>query len=178
MRVRKAVPEGYKTTKRILDPNTLYSGTGGTGRSAELVPYCGISKVGGYMAQPHTQPPSLPDNGNGNDILRNGMLFEDNDEGLDGDANSSVPPPPSSQKWSRGAKRGFIHDEEEENEDGVRRNNESLGLVGMEVSMALRPIAQARNRPRRDGTTRLKGACEGDFGEAPFLRDWCEAMDF
>ncbi|CAO1599488.1 hypothetical protein XANCAGTX0491_003211 [Xanthoria calcicola] len=191
MRVRKAVPEGYKTTKRILDPNTLYSGTGGTGRSAELVPYCGISKVGGYMAQPQ-QPPSLPDYGNENDVLRNGMLFEDDDEGLGGDGNSSVPPPPSSQesvlepdsalRWSRGAKRTLIHDEEEENEHGAvgvgRSNNENLRLVGMNGSMALRPIAQARNRPRRDGTTRVKGACEGDFGEAPFLRDWCEAMDF
>lgn len=134
------------------------------------------------MAQPQ-QPLSLPDYGNEDEVLRHGMLFdEDDDEGLGGDGNSGVPPPPSSQKWSRGAKRGFIIDEEEENEDGAvgagRSNNENLGLMGMGVSMALRPIAQARNRPRRDGTIRVKGACEGDFGEAPFLRDWCEAMDF
>lgn len=190
MRVRKAVPEGYKTTKRILDLNAPISGTGGTGRSAELVPYCGISKVGGYMAQPQPQPSSLPDNGNENDVLRHGMLFdEDDDEGLGGDGNSGVPPsssqesvlePDSGVRWSRGAKRVFVIDEEEEVavERLGRSNNENIDLVSMEVSMALRPIAQARNRPRRDGTTRLKGACEGDFGEAPFLRDWCEAMDF
>ncbi|KAL8646077.1 MAG: hypothetical protein Q9226_007028 [Calogaya cf. arnoldii] len=175
MRVRKAVPEGYKTTKPLFDhystPRINNNGRG-CGGYAELVPYCGISKVGGYMAQP-----PLPDEPQSSMFFGDEM-FED-----------SVP---SSQEsiliesetvglqWSRAAKRpliigGEVEDEDEDEETSAGRRENSGVLHDMAGSIALRPIAQARNRRPAAVTTRLKGACDSaDFGEAPFLHD----MDF
>lgn len=125
---------------------------------------------------------------NGNDALGSGMLF-DEDDGFD---EGSVPslsgesvlmgPGCGGLLWSRrGEKRRLIDgdgDGGEDEEVGVEcagRHNASSGNVSMEGPIALRPIAQARNR-RRDVTSKLKGACDGDFGEAPFLRDLQEDM--
>lgn len=60
MRVRKSVPEGYKTTscytsKQIsLEHNSTTGGVHNDnyrGGFAELTPYCGILKIGGYASQ-------------------------------------------------------------------------------------------------------------------------------
>ncbi|TKA66600.1 hypothetical protein B0A49_06761 [Cryomyces minteri] len=75
MRVRKSVPEGYKTHKTVkhafssapervtVQPTMAYgnssistesfSGSSGT-HAAELLPFCGLHKVGGHSAQPST----------------------------------------------------------------------------------------------------------------------------
>ncbi|OPB45328.1 ribonucleotide reductase inhibitor [Trichoderma guizhouense] len=64
MRVRKSVPEGYKTidlAKTSSSPNSI--ATKGLRRSAvvakqvpnELLPFCGINKVGGLDTQPESQ---------------------------------------------------------------------------------------------------------------------------
>ncbi|KAK8104140.1 ribonucleotide reductase inhibitor [Apiospora kogelbergensis] len=70
MRVRKAVPEGYKTGTYSAfslwdDAGNEMTGTGAgdTGRSRanavstprELLPFCGINKVGGLSSQPSTE---------------------------------------------------------------------------------------------------------------------------
>ncbi|KAL8860719.1 MAG: hypothetical protein Q9178_002749 [Gyalolechia marmorata] len=176
MRVRKAVPEGYKTKSFDEDmPQTMRDGRARASNCSgytELVPYCGMVKIGGYDGMPLT--PDID--------VSPGMLFED-------DAFESVP---SSQESvlepeniavhqglrSMAAKRSFIDDEGDGEEFGLERAGQSAspGTVEMSGSISLRPIAQARNRRR--ATTKFKSACDGDFGEAPFLRDLNEDMDF
>ncbi|KAK5002291.1 hypothetical protein LTR28_011599, partial [Elasticomyces elasticus] len=75
MRVRKSVPEGYKTHKTTpaqagFDVSTRH-GTSATmsqdtsrtvTRSSELKPFCGLHKVGGHATQPHpSQSSTDPD---------------------------------------------------------------------------------------------------------------------
>ena len=178
MRVRKAVPEGYKTSKKLYDNPTTFSVDGrdseayrsGSGRGyTELVPYCGISKVGGYMAQHTTLDVET-------DSWGNGMVFGD------GVFQGSIPSSQESvleedtvgyggMRRVRSGKRALDEEEEEEEEE----EGGGEGIVGTGSSIALRPIAQARNRrPTTAVTTRLKGMSEGDFGEAPFLRGLCD----
>ncbi|KAL8852393.1 MAG: hypothetical protein Q9221_002777 [Calogaya cf. arnoldii] len=176
MRVRKAVPEGYKTTKPFFHhycSTHTNNDARGCGGYAELVPYCGISKVGGYMAHQ-----SLPDE------PPSSMLF--GDEMFEDSVPSSqelilIEPETVGLQWSRAAKRPLIIDGEDDDDDeetSAGRREISGVLHDMAGSIALRPIAQARNRRPAAVTTRLKGACEsGDFGEAPFLRDLHD-MDF
>ncbi|KAL8930116.1 MAG: hypothetical protein Q9172_000201 [Xanthocarpia lactea] len=176
MRVRKAVPEGYKT--KSFNDDMPYITRDGRARAsncsgyAELVPYCGMVKIGGYDGRPLT--PDID--------VSPGMLFGD-------EAFESLP---SSQESvleteniavhqglrSMAAKRSFIDDEEDGEEFVVERASQdaSPGTVDMSGSIALRPIAQARNR--RPAATKFKSAYDGDFGEAPFLRDLNEDMDF
>lgn len=58
MRVRKAVPEGYKTMSKeaFLDmtaPQSSHASVNNLGQvPRELAPYCGIHKVGGHLIQP------------------------------------------------------------------------------------------------------------------------------
>ncbi|KAF2143398.1 uncharacterized protein K452DRAFT_286223 [Aplosporella prunicola CBS 121167] len=60
MRVRKSVPEGYRTHKTLptsANDAISYNGyTGPTNRPAELLPFCGIHKVGGHTTQPGSAP--------------------------------------------------------------------------------------------------------------------------
>ncbi|KAL8996963.1 MAG: hypothetical protein Q9169_003669 [Polycauliona sp. 2 TL-2023] len=186
MRVRKAVPEGYKTTKRTPFPITRDGRVGSGGGYAELVPFCGISKVGGYMAQDFSS--SAAGGGVGIDVSlpekKDNMVFED--EMFGGSMPSSQESVLEEDMITerRGLKRSLhIEDEEAEEEEersveGAWRYNASLGFVNMESPMALRPIAQARTRRPGVNGSRLKGAGDGDFGEAPFLRDLCEDMEF
>ncbi|KAH0145307.1 hypothetical protein KCU67_g12688, partial [Aureobasidium melanogenum] len=76
MRVRKSVPEGYKTHKSLPVPTISYmhpasisanSGNELPASSApelytkpsELTPFCGLHKIGGFSSQPTSSAPSL-----------------------------------------------------------------------------------------------------------------------
>lgn len=68
MRIRKSVPEGYKTKRKMADSAAIAPGGSSTAEDMNtsdrpspqgytgLVPYCGILKVGGYAAQPIPVP--------------------------------------------------------------------------------------------------------------------------
>ncbi|KAK4950058.1 hypothetical protein LTR66_013974 [Elasticomyces elasticus] len=99
MRVRKSVPEGYKTHKTTpaqagFDVSTRH-GTSATmsqdtsrtvTRSSELKPFCGLHKVGGHATQPHpSQSSTDPDDISTSAHLKLGSTFM-----LDADA--SQPP--------------------------------------------------------------------------------------
>lgn len=76
MRIRKSVPEGYKTHKTMPPPSTapavrpiLTHAETAPASSApaiiytkpnELMPMCGLHKVGGFSSQPPSSLPSLP----------------------------------------------------------------------------------------------------------------------
>ena len=57
MRVRKSIPEGYKTEAKPLtnrarsNATSMPSGRGFYGGFAELAPYCGVHKIGGFESQ-------------------------------------------------------------------------------------------------------------------------------
>ena len=180
MRVRKAVPEGYKTSKILYDTPTTFSVDGrdseayrsGNGRGyTELVPYCGISKVGGYMAQDTTLDVETDSWGNGM-VFEDGVFLQGSIPLSQESVSEEDTPAYGGVRRARSGKRALDEEEEEEEEE---EEGEGEGIVGAGSSIALRPIAQARNRrPTTAVTTRLKGMSEGDFGEAPFLRGLCD----
>ncbi|KAL8715539.1 MAG: hypothetical protein Q9220_000875 [cf. Caloplaca sp. 1 TL-2023] len=175
MRVRKSVPEGYKNNPHIH--NAKYGETGKPmtayrSGAAELVPYCGMMKVGGYQAQPSR----------GVDALH-ASLFEidesevdlssSSQESIENEEESAVLPVAVSHYST---KRRFSDD----NEDGGILVDGTGTIVqhteATPVSMALRPIAQARGH--RPAAFKDKVLIEEDFEEATFLRGLDEDMDF
>ncbi|KAF2816049.1 uncharacterized protein BDZ99DRAFT_127616 [Mytilinidion resinicola] len=65
MRVRKSVPEGYKNKQRELDNGDAYSvkpvqqlPTETYSHPRELLPFCGLHKIGGFAEQPVHTPSS------------------------------------------------------------------------------------------------------------------------
>ncbi|KKY18858.1 hypothetical protein UCRPC4_g04755 [Phaeomoniella chlamydospora] len=59
MRIRKSVPEGYKTIlhkQLISQPCTLSSNSSPSTSYTELAPFCGLHKVGGLAVQPTPNP--------------------------------------------------------------------------------------------------------------------------
>ncbi|KAI1211899.1 ribonucleotide reductase inhibitor-domain-containing protein [Annulohypoxylon truncatum] len=156
MRVRKSVPEGYKTGNysafALFDENVTanpqaYGGTMGEGRSRanaistprELLPFCGIHKVGGLDTQPeHTSPFILPPSSSSYSssyiptsapftthqplLSINGLPLDDamtDDDDVPGltssqDSLDSVAPPASPSNTRSTRKRSYTEDEEPE----------------------------------------------------------------
>ncbi|KAL8943209.1 MAG: hypothetical protein Q9216_001197 [Gyalolechia sp. 2 TL-2023] len=174
MRIRKAVPEGYKTKRYdSLPPLSMTTGLhpGGITGYAELVPFCGMVKTGGHDVQYAHQGPRQG-------ILSSGAWHEYDYEG------QSLPSSQESVMEGRAAavggglqagKRRFVDDEEERGEENMPEidcgTNTSLSAMG-----ALRPIRQASNR-RTGGVVPRKIPCEDDFEEANFLQSLDECMD-
>lgn len=188
MRVRKAVPEGYKTRRKMSNGAVMtYTGPspaieeGSSHFSSPaqdftgLVPYCGILKIGGHLSQPVPTEDNLPP-----------LYFGTDDQSLPSSQESSmssfstdsaaIPVP----IYSRNNKR--------RREDA---DDEDLGLESQPVSPRSRPISHTRMpnldqvRPIALPKTRRKtfgddGGRDGgresamidveDFGEAPFFR--------
>lgn len=169
MRVRKSVPEGYKTGS--YSAFTLFSDpaparlapaqeqkirrAGPRPRANELAPFCGIMKVGGMAQQPAWD---VYDPGN------DSAIEEDDDEGVpalsQGSTNSDM------SVVSRGSsKRRFGLDAEDE----AWGQRDTVAISGRRII----PV------PRRKGMARLSGAmqivgqenldADVDFGEADFL---------
>jgi hypothetical protein len=75
MRVRKSVPEGYKTHKSLPVPRIEYMHPGSIpqnhsdlptssapelySKPSELAPFCGLHKIGGFSSQPTSSAPGL-----------------------------------------------------------------------------------------------------------------------
>ncbi|KAI0385139.1 ribonucleotide reductase inhibitor-domain-containing protein [Hypomontagnella monticulosa] len=142
MRVRKSVPEGYKTgnysafalwdenstsTTRNNNPSSS-AATMGEGRSRanaistprELLPFCGLHKVGGLATQPETSAPSFPPASFQPLLSVNGMPLDDNmtdDDDVPGLTSSqeTVESTDSGAAYSppKTRKRSYTEDEEE-----------------------------------------------------------------
>ncbi|KAI1091389.1 ribonucleotide reductase inhibitor-domain-containing protein [Rostrohypoxylon terebratum] len=138
MRVRKSVPEGYKTGNysafSLFDEHTnatpkTYS-TMVEGRSRanaistprELLPFCGIHKVGGLDTQPEHASPSIPLSASSFSLqpllsvnglpLEDVMTDDDDVPGLTNSQDSLDSAPPASPRSAR--KRSYTEDEEPE----------------------------------------------------------------
>ncbi|KAI4129217.1 MAG: hypothetical protein LQ338_002329 [Usnochroma carphineum] len=184
MRIRKSVPEGYKTqitkTSSLLTDSQNQNDAGLYGRNpgrgyAELVPYCAVMKTGGYEVQSQgtLEPDVMP-----------AVWFDGNDEAEElPSSQESVEEPEAVVVWGgiavSGQKRRFIDEEDHGRESWgkvVERTVTSLSVKEIQASMALRPMAQARNRGPV-GSMR-KVTCEDNFEEATFLRSLDECMEF
>ncbi|KAI9789550.1 MAG: hypothetical protein M1816_005957 [Peltula sp. TS41687] len=166
MRVRKSVPEGYKTKEErySLTPNvrtTINHPTSTAGlRSRELAPFCGILKVGGYNRQQMAgNPPDIDDIPPLDyDLMDGENLPASSQDSIATIASTGVAS--MSFRPSNSNKRR-LHDEEEEEQNystdlvifedeevslstrgwGVQGNN-----AGMLNPIVSRPLAQPRSR--------------------------------
>jgi hypothetical protein len=191
MRIRKSVPEGYKTnsvhnaftlfadptpryssTQAQTQPSSVYNGIGYTG-SKELTPFCGLMKVGGLGVQSQGASPELDDlpflSSQGSTISTISI-----DDGKAG-----------------GNKRRFDEDEAEESGDiwrdpafwDVELSPKSKPMV-LGTSLTERTLAMPKSRKKSDRLRKVTALGMGlgqenqesnttdvamDFGEAEFL---------
>ncbi|KAL8725283.1 MAG: hypothetical protein Q9166_007457 [cf. Caloplaca sp. 2 TL-2023] len=130
-----------------------------------------MTKIGDYKAQLAPEVEVLP-----------GMFFGDDQFETIPSSQESVIEPDSlhlhGKVRSTAPKRPFIDGNEDEEEVGMNCAGRDAirSIMDMSGLIALRPIAQARNRQR--AATESKGACDGDFEEAPFLRDIHDYMEY
>lgn len=155
MRIRKSVPEGYKTGTRhsafkLWDerdaggaplPHAARARRGGAG-AGELVPFCGVHRVGGYAVQP-----ALP--------------ADDDDDGMPGLTSSQGSLESLEFEVENERKRGFVDDEDE---DAWGGGVMTVGAAGNRV-IAL-PRGRRKGVPVGGGQENVSTE---DFDDADFL---------
>ncbi|KAI1821419.1 hypothetical protein F4861DRAFT_469204 [Xylaria intraflava] len=170
MRVRKSVPEGYKTGNynafALLDENdtsppTKVIGEGQRSRAnafsspRELLPFCGIHKVGGLDTQPehHDHTPSTPgmymgssttptsayqptSSFDGANIYGATPELTTSQESVESNSSSIAPGPAIAGPQAR--KRYFVEEEEEENPKQLNlwRHNHDVGISSRSLAPA------------------------------------------
>ncbi|KAH7362252.1 ribonucleotide reductase inhibitor [Plectosphaerella cucumerina] len=190
MRVRKSVPEGYKTGtpysgfKLWSDADTsLPMCKAPSGPRRELLPFCGIHSIGGLSSQPSREEDDLP------------SLFVEDEDGVPGlddvpgltssqetvDSN-----PPSVTGSQTGRRKRFFDDAEEDDGTLAPRqwSDRSTWMEGDVSPRSLTPVGWSNSRtiavPRKQGRRKAGVAVVGssyeqenttanDFGEADFL---------
>lgn len=178
MRVRKSVPEGYKTHKTIEHAGLAIHSSAPPASSAparpslspmrsnELQPFCGLHKIGGWAAQ-DVPPSSAPP------IAR---FQQDEDEGIPGlttsqntilSSQSSFASAIDSKK--RTLEDGYEDDAEHAMDDFFDEETEGLTSIPMKPTQS-RPMARMKASARKETPihhVRVFG--EDDFEEASFL---------
>ena len=177
MRVRKSVPEGYKTHKTVGSPGFPFPSTAPPTSSApvrtayspmqtrELTPFCGLHKIGGLAEQ--EMPSSAP-----------AIMRTDEEDDYDMPAlstsqgsfmstqHSFAGQPPA---YTESKKRSY-EDEAEEDMDAFFDQQEDDDMAMAQQSASARPIARLKGTtqkvPQQHGV-RIFGS--DDFEEAPFL---------
>jgi len=182
MRVRKAVPEGYKRStiniktlqeeqpfQSIVTPNI-------STRAAELAPFCGLHKIGGYAPQ--------QDSFLGQCDTNQGLLYIEEDDGF---------PLSSQESWVSSVSNDSVcvlpyqssvmprkHSREEDDEIVQEIQNAIIGVqmqtaaFGRDVVMSARRIAQPTSRKQRanllrTATGNFTMVVGQDFEDADFL---------
>ncbi|KAK4504872.1 hypothetical protein PRZ48_002835 [Zasmidium cellare] len=177
MRVRKSVPEGYKTHKTLGQPGFPFHSSAPPASSApvrpslspmrsnELQPFCGLHKIGGWAAQ-ETPLSSAPP-------LMRGQLEEDDDmPGLSTSQNTIFSTQNSFAASVDSKKRTFEDGYEDDAEDAMDAFfDEADDATTMPTQpIQSRPIARMKTTARKAApvnTVRVFG--EDDFEEATFL---------
>ncbi len=163
MRVRKSVPEGYKTIGssafKLWTDNTTpgeYKATGSSRVvSRELLPFCGINKVGGFDSQPEI-PSSVFDDVPSEDAVPELTMSQESVE-------------------SNGPSRKRVYDDDDGDE--ARLHAFSSGWsddISPRSSLGnSRVLAVPRSRVRNGATVKKSGqeniSTDGDFDDAEFL---------
>lgn len=179
MRVRKSVPEGYKTHKTLGTdgfpfPSTAQPAPTAPHRSShsgtstrELQPLCGLHKTGGWAAQdvpPSSAPAAMEGDGSEYGDLP-GLTMSQNT--LSSTQNSFMYATSGQSNSSR--KRAY-EDEVEEDMDALFDDSGDAEKTEVSMHRTDRPIASMKSslrKGRTNGVVRVVG--EDDFDEAAFL---------
>lgn len=179
MRIRKSVPEGYKTKPKVLSTSNSYSPLrvdGSLHRNyspAGLLPYCGIFKTGNLEQEPTPLQDDVPplDCSNDDDALPSSQesILSDIPLGL-GDRFASLP------LLVNDNKRPYDEQEEPSPTHPDPLHSHPSGNANATHFMALRPMLQPKTRkvrPVREESLKDQGE-EGmdvdEFEEVEFLR--------
>lgn len=164
MRVRKSVPEGYKTTgtsafKLWTDNSPVPTSTprraANKATSRELLPFCGINKVGGLDTQPEfEQEDDVPDV----DAIPELSMSQESTESVD-----------SNETYR---KRFF----EEDDEANVNSHAQIMAGEGDARVYAI-PVSQAQKAARLGTGGQGRTTTGSDFEDAEFLVYGDETMD-
>ncbi|KAF7562724.1 hypothetical protein G7046_g1389 [Stylonectria norvegica] len=163
MRVRKSVPEGYKTVGtsafKLWTDNAQPKATTGTTRGGakagarELLPFCGINSVGGLAAQPDFEYDDLdevPDL----DELPELTMSQESADGVD-----AVPE----------VSRKRIFDEDEANENQNEATPGTLAPTGYGNARVMAVPRSRTNTTPRSKRVGQENVAADDFPEAEFL---------
>jgi hypothetical protein len=178
MRVRKSVPEGYKTHKTMPTEAFPFPSTApavvepaprpsyNIANSRELAPFYGLHKIGGYSAQGSLAPPSSAP-----PAFHTGYEGTASTPGLSMSQSSSASTPSlSSSALQTANKRAYNNDAEDDVDayfDEVEAEEENAPVV-------MRRIARLRNLSRKQVAGRMAvfdsaAGVKDDFEEAAFL---------
>lgn len=157
MRVRKAVPEGYKTVSEKGLTSTIPNTVGTTAaarfsRAQELAPFCGIHRVGGYMEQP---------------TAATYQSFDNEDFGFPSSSQESMASVESNETVSDITQQRTRNHRKHFRDEGDEDDSENTEHCGVE---AARHIATAHTRRRGHERTANFSLPPDDFEEASFLQ--------
>ena len=173
MRVRKAVPEGYKTRPRSPPADATAPSTAAAAprRRAELAPFCALLRVGGWAAQEEEEPVAGGgDRRPAEEVCAPEWFSSRESEGSVVAAGAAGAPRKRTRSGSEGGGDWEAEEEGEGEEDRVA-----------EVVMEGAGRRFARPRTRRRPGDALDGAADTprnslDWEEAPFLEPWDAEM--
>lgn len=181
MRVRKSVPEGYKTHKTMPAeafpfPNTAPANAApmrpvytSINSSRELAPFCGLHKVGGLASQdsfavpPSSAPPAFPSGHEAHNSMPGLSISQSTVQSTQGSTVSSQAPKLSNKR----SYNEEIEDELDAYFDEVEAEEQMIPVGG-------RRIAKLKNSPRKQTVSGVaiyvpSDGVDGDFEEATFL---------
>lgn len=182
MRVRKSVPEGYKTHKTLEKhefpfPSTAPTTSIGPARTSnsgaatrELMPFCGLHKIGGWAAQeipPSSAPAAMQTDVDEDEALPRLTMSQTTVPSTQGSFASTT-----SATIAPNRKRTFEEEIEDEldgyfDEEEVVEDDESDTII---TPRFVRPKAVMKGSSRKAVTNSLVHQLVGDdFDEAPFL---------
>jgi hypothetical protein len=178
MRVRKSVPEGYKTHKTMPTEAFPFPSTApavaeptrrpvhNTANSRELAPWCGLHKVGGFSAQASPAPPSSAP-----PAFQTEVEGANSMPGLSMSQSSLASTVPLSFSASKTANKRSYDDDAE---DDVDAYFDEIEAEEKNVPVEARRTARLKNSPCKQVSGRVAVfnsavGVEGDFEEAGFL---------
>lgn len=183
MRVRKSVPEGYKTHKtmgkdafpfpssapvlQVVSSAPRRSGRAAANERAtrELTPFCGLHKVGGFSSHASSSAPAMIESGDeeGDDDLPGLTMSQSTLFSTQDSVHSAGMP-----ALSGGVKRTFEEDIEDDMDDYFAQIDQA------ETAFTTRPLAKPNTAFRRLGAGAMNGS---DFEDAAFLAPVDDGMD-
>jgi hypothetical protein len=198
MRVRKSVPEGYKTHKTMPAegypfPSTAPANAAPTrpiytsvNSSRELAPFCGLHKIGGFSSQdsfaapPSSAPPAFPTRTEGHNSVPSLSMSQSTISSTQSSVVSRMAPQKSNKRFY-----------DEEIEDNLDAYFDEVEAEEPMTPVEGRQIARLKNSPRKQTASGISSynssmGFDGDFEEATFLappmetdlRDFGSMLDF
>jgi hypothetical protein len=189
MRIRKAVPEGYKTHKTATSPTearrpavnpaaaSLPSGGGASSTPRELVPFCGLHRVGGLLVQEEQWPAASARERGGFPPPVAGWPDGSQESnascgsgGGDGGAMAARLKRDFSQSFCDEDPDGLELPDDDYDDGGLVQfpSRSDVDMEGRAIAVPRRSAARAWSH-RAGGWGREQQRSSGDFGEAPFL---------